>query len=371
MKVLHIQKVGGIGGSERHLLSLLPALAAAGIEVKMHVLSGEGSERFVGPMKELGIDTSVAPAGPDLSPASLLRVIRAVRRFRPDLIHTHLMHADVYGQIAGRVTGIPAVCSIHGTLSIYRRQPYRSIARLTGHLARRTITISDHAGRFVKELGLAPSDRIRMVHYGIDSSLWGFSEKKRERARADLGLEPKDVAVAVASRLVEHKGHHFLLDAVAKARTQVPQLKLLIAGGGPLLGSLEEHARQLVPAEAVRFLGYVQDVPMLMNACDVVVFPTLASFGEGFGLAALEGMAAGRPVVASAVDSLPEIVVDGETGFLVPPGEVHELAERLIRLTDDQRLRKQMGERGRERSQAAFSLEAMAQKTRGVYEEVL
>lgn len=372
MRVLHIQKATGIGGSERHLLTLLPALANSGIEVRMCILAGGDFQLFTQPMKQRGIDTVITGAGWDVNPLLLARIRREIRRFRPDLVHTHLMHGDFYGQMAARLSGVPAVSSVHGTThSVYQRRLYRSAGRLAGHLARRTIAISHHVQRFIENLGLAPADRVRTIHYGIDPSGWLLSEGERARAREDLGLAPHEVAVGVASRLVPDKGHGFLFDAISEALSKEPELRLLVAGGGPLRGSLESYARSHLPPEAFRFLGHVTDIRGFMNACDVVAFPSLPGFGEGFGLAALEAMAAAKPVVASAIDSLPEIVMDGETGFLVPPGKTSELGEKLATLASNPGLREELGGRGHQRAASSFTVEAMVNKTLRVYREIV
>lgn len=364
---MHIQKVSGIGGSERHLLALLPALSARSVEVRMCVMGDGEFNRFVEPLKELGIDFVVADAGGDISPRMLVRLVREIRNFQPDLVHTHLIHADVYGQIAARIAGMPGISSMHSAMSFYRRRPYRTAARLAGSLARQTIAISEHVRRFLEELRLTPIDRVRVVHYGIDTLSWVRSESESQAARARLRLTPQDVAVGIASRLVPDKGHELLLEAMAEALRGAPELRLIIAGDGPLRARLEGLAARLFPTEVVRFIGYVDDVRPLMNACDVVIHPSL---GEGFGLAALEAMAAGRPVVATRLDSLPEIVIDGETGFLVSPG-TEELAQRLVVLARNRELREKMGARGRERARTKFTIEAMTEKTLTVYREAV
>jgi glycosyltransferase involved in cell wall biosynthesis len=209
-----------------------------------------------------------------------------------------------------------------------------------------------------------------VVHYGIDASGWPLDESERLRARDQLGLNPAEVAVGIAARLIPGKGHSLVLEAVAKARREHPQVRLLAAGRGPLRVELEREAERIAPG-AIAFIGFVEDVRGFMNACDVLAFPTQPALGEGFGLAALEAMATGRPVVATQVASLPELVTDGETGFLVDPGSVDELATALARLAGDGALRERLGARGQERARTTFSLERMVERTLAVYQEAL
>ncbi|MGH2787976.1 MAG: glycosyltransferase family 4 protein [Actinomycetota bacterium] len=371
MKVLHIQKVAGIGGSERHLLLLLAGLAANGIDVHMCVLGEKDCERFVERLREEKIETTVLPAGLDVNPPLIGRLVRVIRGLRPDLVHTHLIHADLYGQVAALLCRIPAVSSLHATHSFYLRQPVRSAAWIAGRLARRTVAISEHVRDFATEATIARPERIRVVHYGIEARGWKSPLDERAALRSSYDLKPDHVAVGIASRLIPHKGHDFLLEAVAEASRNFKGLRLLVAGDGPCRGKLEEMARAMMPPETAQFCGFVANIRGFMNACDLLAFPTLPELGEGFGLAALEAMAAGLPVIATSVGSLPEVVVDGETGVLVPPGAVDQLASTLVSLARDPQRRHEMGMCGRERASSTFSLERMVNRTAEVYGEVV
>lgn len=365
--MLHAQKVSGIGGSERHLLTLLPALAEAGVEVRMCVAATGRARDFTDRLDELGVPHSIVRAGPDLNPLLMASLWREMRTFRPDLVHTHLIHADLHGQLAARLAGIPAVSSIHGTHGFYGREPYRTAARTAGRSARLTIAISEHVRRYIEDIGISRRGTARTIHYGIDASGWLTTDAERARARAGLGLGDSEIGVGVASRLVRHKGHPFLLEAHAKAVREMPRLRLLIAGDGPLRGELMAQAAEL--DGTVRFLGFVAGIRDFMCACDVLTFPSQREFGEGFGLAALEAMAAGRPVVATAVCSLPEVVGSRESGLLVDPDSTDELAAALVELAQNASLRERIGARAHERARASFSLEAMVERTLAVYND--
>jgi glycosyltransferase involved in cell wall biosynthesis len=371
MKVLHIQKVTGIGGSERHLLTLLPALSERGVEVQMCILGDGDHHRFEKLAEAAEVEYLTLPAGRDLDPRTVGRIHGVIRRVNPDIVHTHLIHADLYGQIAAAIGRVPGIVSFHSTNPFFRKVPYKSAARLSGRLSKRTIGISEHVLRFVDELHLASPDRTRLIHYGIDASDWVSTDDEREAFRKDLGAREADVLVGVASRHFPNKGHDLLIEAFADVVRHVPEARLLIAGDGPLRAGLTELARRQLPEGAVSFCGYVDDVRAFMTACDVMIFPTLPGFGEGFGLAALEAMCAARPVVATELDSLPEIVQDGVTGMLVPPGDRSLLAEAISRLGSDRAMRIEMGDEARRRAVSDFSLKKMVDKTIDVYAEVL
>jgi glycosyltransferase involved in cell wall biosynthesis len=371
IRVLHVQKMTGIAGSERHLLQLLPALVERGIEVKMLVLGAGSFEQFVNAIRQRGIEVSSLPAGHDANPMLLWRLLKEIKRWSPHIVHTHLIHADLYGQIAARARGVTGVSSLHGTHPFYRSEPGRSVARLAGHLASRTIAISRYAGDFVCEVGIAPPERVRVIHYGVDPSSWLGSKEDRAEQRRALRLEPDDIAVGVASRLVPGKGHDVAVRAFAAVAERLPRTRLLVAGDGPLRGQVEALARRNVPSHQVSILGFVEDIRGFLGACDLVMFPSLPSFGEGFGLAALEAMAAGVPVVASDAGPLPEVVSDGASGLIVAAGDDQAWAQAILALARDRSLRVRLGHGARERACRDFSLEHMADRTVAVYREVV
>jgi glycosyltransferase involved in cell wall biosynthesis len=370
MRVLHIQKSTGIGGSERHLVQLLRGLKASGDTVGICVLTAGNYRRFVHALEEATITTTRVVAGHHVNPVLPIRLIRKIRAFAPDLVHTHLIHGDLYGQLAAHVARVPAVSTLHSVHKFYRREPYRSALRAAHRRAGRTIAISDHVARFIREAGILNVEgAIHVIPYGVDI-IGPVSETTRERSRRSFKLGRADIVVGIASRLIPGKGHAVLLDAFATAAERDPRLRLLIAGDGPLRSRLEGYAVQRIGAGRVRFLGFVRDIESFMAACDLLVFPTLPELGEGFGLAALEAMAVGRPIVATAVASIPEIVVHEETGLLIEPADPVQLSDGMVILAQDPGLRMRMGRSAAERARDSFSANRMIEATRAVYEEV-
>jgi len=195
-------------------------------------------------------------------------------------------------------------------------------------------------------------------------------EERVEQRRA-LDLNPDDIAVGVASRLVPDKGHDVVIEAFASVVKQVPTARLMIAGSGPLRSKLEALALQALPLGQARFLGFQSDMRAFLGACDLVLFPSLPSFGEGFGLAALEAMAAGVPVLASDTGPLPEIVTDGKSGLVLPPGDSGIWADAITTLATDASLRARLGAQAGIRAEERFSVVEMADRTVGVYQEIL
>jgi glycosyltransferase involved in cell wall biosynthesis len=366
LRVLHVQRAAGIAGSERHLAMLLPALADAGVDVRMLVAETRDGATFTRELRDRGVDVRGVPAGGHVSPPLVRRVRSEIRDFRPDLVHTHLVHADVHGLLAARRCGVPAVSSVHGTPAKLRREPLHAAAAAIGRIPAVTIAISRYVASFLRNERLRPADRIRVVHYGIDAEPWVASPDERRQLRARLRVAPDEVVVAATSRLIPGKGHADLIDAFGHARSAHPRMRLLIAGDGPERDALESRA---AGTDGVEFLGFQDDVRAIVQAADVLAFPTAPELGEGFGLTALEAMAAGRPVVATRVGAIPEVVAHDATGWLVDPHDIPSLSEALVRLAGDPDRRAAQGARGARRAREQFSIDALVEGTVAVYEE--
>jgi glycosyltransferase involved in cell wall biosynthesis len=339
VKVLHVHRIGGIGGSERHLLTLLPALAERGVDVRF--LGLDDPSRAPDPFYEaLTVPYERLAAPRDVDPALALRVRRAVRS--ADLVHTHLVHADVYGALGAR-----RLVSTKHNDDPFRAGAFRFVERALAHRASRVIAITQALARFqVGRVGL-PADKVEVIHYGLDDlpQAWGTNPPDPVPADARVLL--------CVCRLEPQKG----VDVAIRALADVPDAHLVVLGEGPQRAELERLA-----GDRVHLLGRVPDVAAWLRRADVLVHPAR---WEGFGLALLEAMLASLPVVATEVSSIPEIVVDGETGLLVRPDDPSALAAALNRVLADPA---GYGERGRARARAEFSVARMTDRTLAVYE---
>jgi glycosyltransferase involved in cell wall biosynthesis len=344
-------KVQGIGGAEQHLLQLLPALRERGIDARFVSLDAGGdAERFHRALDERQVPYERVHCGSDLSPRLAGAVTRAVRAAKPDLLHTHMVHADVYGSIAAHATRTPFVSTRHND-DRYLLGPFRYVDRTFMHGVRRIIAISDAVRAFHVDAGL-PADKLVTIHYGLDNVPSVPSEITPEAAGV-----PADAPLVLAiGRLIEQKDHATLIRAFH--RLEHPDAHLAILGWGPL----EEQTKALAGSN-VHVLGRVEPHDWLARA-DVFAH---SSRWEGFGLVLLEAMLSALPVVATRVSAVPEIVVDGTTGFLVPPRNDELLAARLGDLLKDAGLRHRLGSAGQERARTEFSVETMTSRTIDVY----
>jgi glycosyltransferase involved in cell wall biosynthesis len=349
VKVLHIHRIGGIGGSERHLLTLLPALAERGVDVRF--LGLDDTRRAPDPFYEaLTVPFVRVPAPRDIDPRLALKVRRETRN--ADLVHTHLVHADFYGALGAR-----RLVSTKHNDDPFRAGAFRFVERALARRATRVIAITEALARFqVERVGL-PADKLKVIHYGLDElpPAWGSNPPD------DV---PSDARVLLAvCRLEPQKGLDIAVRALPDIRARHPKAELVVLGEGPQRSELEQLAGELqVP---VHLPGRVPDVAAWLRQADLLVHPAR---WEGFGLALLEAMLASKPVVATDVSSIPEIVADGETGLLVAPDDAAALATAVIRVLDDPG---SYGEQGRKRAQSEFSVVRMTDRTLALYETAL
>ncbi|PWU18849.1 MAG: hypothetical protein C5B48_14335 [Candidatus Rokuibacteriota bacterium] len=352
VKVVHLHRIGGIGGSERHLLTLLPALDDRGVEVSFVGLDdASGSpEPFYTALGVSGIPFERVPCPHDLGPTLPFRVRRELRRQAPDLVHTHLVHADVYGALGH---GTPVVSTKHNP-DPFRRGPFRYVERALARRARRVIAISNAVRRFsIEQVGL-PAEKVDVVHYGLDElpRAWGENPEVPVQDGAPILL--------CVARLVQQKGVDVAAGALSLVREAHPHAVLVVLGEGP--------ERRALEAEGVLLPGRVGDVAAWYGRADVVVHPAR---WEGFGMAMLEAMLAADPVVATRAGSAPEIVVDGETGLLVPPDDPEALAQAVSALIAEPARAHALGRAGLERARSHFSVDRMADETVTVYRRAL
>jgi glycosyltransferase involved in cell wall biosynthesis len=367
-KIVHIAKVTGIYGMEKHLLTLLPHLNGQPYEIVFLILIDPRHpvSDYLESLKQQGIDTRSITIHHDIDPFCFLAVVKWLMRIKPVLVHTHLMHGDLYGIAAARFAGIKTIISSKHNDDVFRsRQPLKIINYLLNRNTSRIITISDWIARFTQNVEGVAREKIRTIYYAIEPVQASLD---RNALRASLNMGSDDIVVGIIARLVEQKGHRYLIDAFAKAITENHRLRLLIVGSGGIEEELKKQVNQLSLQKKVIFTGYRSDTVDLLDAIDIFAHPSL---WEGFGLSVLEAMNMGKPVVATRVSALPELIEDTVTGFLVAPRDVNALSDALVKLAGNPSLQQQMGASGQKRCRRIFSVDRMIQETRSLYAEVL
>jgi len=300
-------------------------------------------------------------------PGRLLRFIRAVRAFRPDVLHGVLFHAYVLGAIAGVLTRVPIVVASRRSLSLFKKgRVHFRVAEWVVNRFTDAIVANSEAVRAdaVASEGLSP-EAVLVIHNGIDAGRY-LTPRDPELRRS---LAPGDGPVAiVVANFIHYKGHGYFLEAWAEVCRQFPGATALLVGDGPLRAHYEAEAVERGLGARVRFLGSRTDVPRLLAAADLLVHPSLE---EGFSNALLEAMAAGLPVVATTVGGNAEAVRDGSTGHLVPPRDSAALAAAVLEVFSRPDRGRSLGDAGRRRILQHFELSGMVRQYEELYLRLL
>lgn len=371
MKLLHVITTLDVGGAEMHILHQVRGQVARGHQVRVAYLLGQGT--LVPDFEAAGAEW-VGCVGKGLGFPLALRGHLAWC----DLVHSHLLRADFATALTATLLGArrKLVAGKHNDERALTRPLVSRLHGVVGNLPVCTIVLSDHVGRFIAEHGRVRADRMRRVYYGLDPAPFeaaaALPREEREAARAEFGFGPDDVVFLCVARFAPQKAHEVLIEAFARAREQAP-VRLLLVGGDPFADGVQQ-ARAVAEAEGVLadgtcvFAGIRRDVPRLMAASDVF---TMASRWEGLGLVFLEAMATGLPVLSTDVSAIPEVVVPGETGSLVPPDDVPALTAGMLELAADPARREAMGQAGRARVAEVFGLDRMVDETLAIYRELV
>ena len=350
-----------IGGVPLLTRDLACGLAAAGFDIHVACLAPAGP--IADQLRQSDIPVHPLGAKGPWDVAVLVRLAGLLERLRPDILHCSLVHANIAGRIAGSLVGTGRIiASIHTT---ERNKKWHLTAEtLTCRLSDLTVCVSGSVERHTRLCSHVPPQRLSVIPNGIDC------ERFARAAPADrlvLGIDPHMPTLLFVGRLDPVKDLTTLLDAMGHLPEHCPA-QLLIVGDGPDRARLEQRSIRLGLTGRVRFLGYRDDVPAILKAADIFVMPSL---WEGFGLAALEAMAAGLPVIASRTSGLAELVLPGQTGLLVPSRDIPALAAAIVRLVQDAPLRERLGVAGQTRARHSFSLASMVTGYAHLYRRIL
>jgi len=367
MRILFLSTSMGMGGADSQLLSAAHGMRSRGHEVRIVSLTQLGpmgleAQRAGIPTESLDMRRGV----PD--PRGLVRLVRLVRAWRPDVVHSHMVHANLMARVLRVITPVPVMVStIH---NIYeggrlRMAAYRLTNALVDHV---TIVSQAAADRFVRER-IVPESLLTVIPNGVDTEQ--FRRIPREvghSLRQSLGLEGKFVWLAVG-RFEIAKDYPNMLRGFARVRERFPQATLLLVGRGSLQSETERLAQSLDLGSGVRFLGVRDDVVQVMSAADGYV---MSSAWEGMPMVLLEAAAAGLPIVTTRVGGNHEVVRDGESGFVVPPRDHEALGRAMLQLMElSETERRSMGDRGREIIRAHYGLNRVVERWEELYRDVL
>jgi glycosyltransferase involved in cell wall biosynthesis len=299
----------------------------------------------------------------DFDPVVVLRLYSLLRDRKIQLVCANMDKEVRLAGLAARMAGVPLVRRRGSDMPFPNKLRFRLVDRLLVD----GIIVNSRATRrtLLEGNGWLRPEKLHLIYNGIPLEEEGTVPA--DDVTEELGLSGRHPVLAMVGLLKSRKGHEVLFRAVRRMRTRFPLMAVLVAGEGPLRARLEALSRQLGIAEQIRFIGFRDDVGRLMRAVDVVVLPSL---NEGFGYVLAEAMAQARPVVASRTSSIPEVVEEGRTGLLVPPGDAEALGDALIDLAGDPEKARRMGLAGRRRAELMFSLDGMLEKVEAFFARV-
>lgn len=356
----------GVGGTETHIVELASRLDRSRFTVTVCALKPGGT--MAQELKKRGVRVLSLDGTGKLDARVIVRLFKLFRAEQPDVVQAFLFWANIAARACGHILrAFPVISSYHDEI-ISEGWLMRLVDRLTLNWTNRIVCCSDAVSRSVASRIGGSIEHCTIIPFGVDIDQF---ESAAAATRRELGLQDDGNVIGTVCRLVEpKKGLRILLQAMAELakRHGQPPCQLVIVGDGPARHELELLREQLGLSSWIVFAGSRRDIPRVLHALDAFVLPSLY---EGFGIAILEAMAAGKPVIATAVGGIPEFVLSGETGLLVESGNVEALADAIDHLLNHPQQAQTMGDRGRARAQEQYRISEIVRRHEQVYTDCL
>ena len=358
-----------LGGGGQVMLTIARNLDRTRFEMDIYCVIGGGE--LVPEFERMGYRVRIIPAyaGETLlryRPAQVLQLARELREGNYDLVHTHLFQADVIGRIAARLAGVPRMIKSLHNMGAWKKRHHLLVDRCLSGRTERILCCSDELrDSAIRQEKLDPR-RVVTIYHGVDVARFSPNIDRAAYCR-ELGLDPARRIIGTIGRPIPEKGQQHLVDAVPAILAAHPDTQFLVVGEGPLRKSLEQRAADRGIADRIRFVGARADIPEMLALMDVFVFPSLR---EGLGIAVLEAMAAGVPIVAANIRPLSEIVAHERTGLLVEAASSAALSAGVNRLLADRQLWTRLRTAAGEAVNEQFTETRMVRETEAVYQDV-
>jgi len=292
---------------------------------------------------------------------SFIGLVRLTARLRPLIIHSFLFRANIYGRIAGRIAGVPVIISSVRVIESEKNYKHL-IDRLTSSLVHKYMAVSEAVREFtIKHVHISPH-KIVTVYNGIDKNR--SLQQEPHSFKVNISL----TNIGLIGRLDRQKGHGILIRALKIVIPQEPDIKVYFFGEGPAESNIKHMVEHAGLSKQVSFMGTKENITACISLMDIIVLPSL---WEGLPNVLLEAMAEARPVVASRIEGVDEVVVNGETGILFEPGDAQALSEALFKLIRDKKCAEEMGRAGRARVHEKFSIDKTVSDTLEIYQNLL
>lgn len=352
-------------GVEEHILELLRGLDRR--QFRLHLACPDVLLDQYG--NDIPKDVQVTPIMLDrLSDIrGALRLARTLRRQKIDILHAHMFRASLFASPIGKLCRVPVIIETTHVRETWRKGWFKAkffVDRAVGHLIDRYIAVSEANGRYLIGDKHIPAEKVSVIQNGCSIQRVDPSRANPDGIREILGFSKSELVLLVMARLEPQKGHKVLLEALSLLHSEFPNIRLVCLGAGSLKDELMKVTQDLRLENIVRFVGFQSNVADWLAATDIGVLP---SFYEGLPLTAVETLAAGVPLVATAVDGTPEVVIDGKTGLLVSPGDSPAMAAAIARLVRQPGLRHSLAQAGREWVLKKFTIQRQVEQTANLY----
>jgi glycosyltransferase involved in cell wall biosynthesis len=365
ISVLYFSNEFTRGGAEQHMLTLICGLSREHFD--LHLACTPQLAKLLEP--DLPSDVEVIPLTfrKPWQVNAALQLAEILRSRGVDILHSHLFYASLFASPVAWSCSVPMVIETPHVRESWRRGRLKSrfvVDRLVGRCVNRYIAVSEANGRYLAEQKGLPTQKISVIHNGSDLKRFRHARSRALGLREKFGFRKEDLVLLAAGRLEPQKGHSVLLTALPRVQQLFPNVRTVFAGEGALLEPLQRQVRDLGLVGAVDFVGFQTNLEEWLSVADITVLP---SFYEGLPLVAIESLASETPVVATAVDGTPEVVIHERTGLTVPPDAPDQLAAAICKLLADTDLRRQYGSAGRAWVEQEFSQEKQIQRTEELY----
>ncbi|HEV3166317.1 MAG TPA: glycosyltransferase [Isosphaeraceae bacterium] len=355
LHVVHVVLSLDVGGLERNVLNQVVHGRGTGQRVSTVCLEQPGA--LAPQVEAAGAVVICMQKRPGIRPGMISQLIRVFRDLSPDVVHTHQIGTLLYSGPAARWARVPLVVHTeHGKERYAKRLRTRMLGRVAGRFATTFFCLTEDMAAAVRASGIVPGHKLRVISNGIETRQF-LERRDTGPARRSLSIPEGAPVIGTVGRLTEVKRQDVLIRGFAQVKQRFPAAHLVLVGDGPILHDLQELAAGLGIADCVHFTGYQSDTAPYLQLMSIFA---LTSRSEGMPQAALEACVTGLPVVATRVGGLPELVDDGRTGILVPPGDEVALATALCELLVDGLRAQAMGLAGRERAISRFDIRRMA-----------
>ena len=373
-KILHLKSSYGFWGPDRQVLQMAKAMCREGFQTEILVLyRRQGAAPLIHPLVEeargAGLKAEQLDDKAKFSLGTIFYIARKLRSERFALIHTHDYKGNALGGIAAKLAGVKIVSSARGyTERSLPLKIYKAIDLLILRFVSRVIAVSESLRQQLIAAGL-PEERVVTIYNAIDVEAFTSETLHRVQGLRDqLGIDDGQHVISIIGRLTPEKGHRYFLESARYTLKTLPGARFLVIGDGPLREQLEDFSASLGLNHAVSFLGYQRDIAAFMSISDIIV---ISSVREGLPNVLLEALALAKPVVATQVGGISEVLQDRETGLLVPPKDSRRLAEAIIYVLRNPKEAANLGARGKRLVSREFSVNRMAQKVAQVYRDIL